>query len=106
MQKNMKESSQFTKILILGESEVGKTSIFWRFTDNKFPTKYEIKFVFDFKTKESNLNGKQLKLKIYDLVGAKRYSKASLTQNCKDQKELLLFSTLLIDNLLKKFLIG
>ena len=67
------EPSVTFKILTIGESGVGKTSILRRFVDNKFLKTHLATIGIDFKTKNLNINGQEIKLKIWDTAGQERF---------------------------------
>lgn len=66
------------QLLIIGDSTVGKTSLLYRFTDNKFSTQYLATVGIDFFTKDEEFDGKIVRIKIWDTAGQERYK--SLTQ--------------------------
>jgi len=53
------------KILITGESGVGKSSLLLRFTDDTFDTQQAATIGVDFKVKQINLDGNSVKLAIW-----------------------------------------
>jgi len=57
------------KIIIIGNSSVGKTSIINRFVSNRFDHNYKATIAADFQVKILNLNGNEIRLQIWDLVG-------------------------------------
>ena len=67
------DSSNTFKILTLGESEVGKTSILRRFVENKFIKNHLATIGIDYRTKMVRAYGKDVKLKIWDTAGQERY---------------------------------
>ena len=67
------ESIPTFKILTIGESEVGKTSILRRFVQNKFVKNHLSTIGIDYLTKTVNIYGKEIKLKIWDTAGQERY---------------------------------
>ncbi len=69
----MTESTNTFKILTIGESGVGKTSILRRFVENKFLKNHLATIGIDFRTKVFHINGKDIKLKIWDTAGQERY---------------------------------
>jgi small GTP-binding protein len=54
------------KVLIIGDSAVGKSSILKRFAENVFHSQQASTIGVDFKTKQLNLRGKTVKLQIWD----------------------------------------
>ncbi|CAH0387877.1 unnamed protein product [Bemisia tabaci] len=61
------------KLLIIGDSGVGKTSILFRFSDDAFNTTFISTIGIDFKIKTIELRGKKIKLQIWDTAGQERF---------------------------------
>ena len=61
------------KLLLLGETNVGKTSIMTRFNEDFFTTNYLATIGLDFRSKYIKLNQKIVKLQIYDTTGQDRF---------------------------------
>ena len=62
------------KILLLGDSSVGKTCFLKRYTDNTFQDAYLSTIGFDFKFKNITLdNGKTVKVQLWDTAGQERF---------------------------------
>ena len=60
---------QLLKFLLIGDSGVGKSCCLLRFTEDTFPEVYQSTIGVDFKTRNINLDGKNLKLQIWDTAG-------------------------------------
>ena len=76
----MPKNEFFFKVLILGDSAVGKTCVITRYTDNRFEKNYLSTTGIDYKLKNIKLDdGKNVKLQIWDTLGQERYR--SLTKN-------------------------
>lgn len=77
MGDNLKKSKidylYYVKLLMLGNSGVGKSSILSRFTDNKFPLNLMGTAGIDFKNKNIEIDEKRIKLEIFDTAGQERY---------------------------------
>ena len=71
----MTEGSEFAfKILLLGDSSVGKTCFLKRYTDNTFQDAYLSTIGFDFKYKFVTLEeGKTVKVQLWDTAGEERF---------------------------------
>lgn len=61
------------KILLIGDSGSGKTSILNRFIDKSFNEKYIPTVGIDFRTKIIEQDGKKIKLQIWDIAGQTRF---------------------------------
>ena len=61
------------KLLIIGESGVGKTCLLLRFTDDSFTSNHLTTIGIDFKIKIINLENKLIKLQIWDTAGEERF---------------------------------
>ena len=57
------------KIIVIGNSAVGKTSIVNRFVGNRFDHNYRATIAADFQVKILSLGGNEIRLQIWDLVG-------------------------------------
>ena len=67
------------KILILGDSSVGKTSLLLKYADGYFPTMYVATIGVEYKIKKININGADINLQIWDTAGQERFR--SITKN-------------------------
>ncbi|XP_067869089.1 ras-related protein Rab-18-like [Heterodontus francisci] len=61
------------KILIIGESGVGKSSLLLRFTDGTFDSEIGSTIGVDFKVKAMRFDGNSVKLAIWDTAGQERF---------------------------------
>ncbi|AYV75892.1 MAG: putative Ras-related protein Rab7 [Terrestrivirus sp.] len=61
------------KIIILGDSYVGKTSLLERYTKNKFNTSYKATIGTDFLSKEVIIENQLITLQIWDTAGQERF---------------------------------
>ena len=74
MSKKKKENEDVMKVITLGESEVGKTSIIRRYIHNIFDESILSTIGLNFSYKEVKLkNGKNLKIKLIDTAGQEKY---------------------------------
>jgi small GTP-binding protein len=61
------------QLLIIGDSTVGKTSLLFRYTDDKFSSQHLATVGIDFFTKDEIFNGKVVRIKVWDTAGQERY---------------------------------
>ncbi|XP_015430440.1 PREDICTED: ras-related protein Rab-3 [Dufourea novaeangliae] len=61
------------KLLIIGNSSVGKTSFLFRYADDSFTSAFVSTVGIDFKVKTVFRNEKRVKLQIWDTAGQERY---------------------------------
>ena len=61
------------KILILGDSSVGKTTLLLKYVDGYFPTIYVATIGVEYKVKKININGININLQIWDTAGQERF---------------------------------
>jgi len=61
------------KLLIIGNSSVGKTSFLFRYADDSFTSAFVSTVDIDFKVKTVFRNDKRVKLQIWDTAGQERY---------------------------------
>lgn len=57
----------------MGDSEVGKTSLLYRYQENKFSKNHLATVGIDYFTKDENINEKIVRIKIWDTAGQERY---------------------------------
>lgn len=61
------------KLLLIGDSGVGKTCILFRFSEDAFNTTFISTIGIDFKIRTIELDGKKIKLQIWDTAGQERF---------------------------------
>ncbi|XP_041002892.1 ras-related protein Rab7-like isoform X1 [Juglans microcarpa x Juglans regia] len=61
------------KVIVLGDSGVGKTSLMNQYVYNKFSQRYKATIGADFVTKEVQIDDKQVTLQIWDTAGQERF---------------------------------
>ena len=78
----MEKDSEFEytiKLLIVGDSNVGKTNFIYRFIDNKFSQTYMASTGIDLKCSTIELKGKKIRVQLWDTAGQEKYR--SITKN-------------------------
>jgi len=61
------------KLLMIGDSGVGKSCLLLRFSDDSFTTSFITTIGIDFKIKTVEIDGKRVKLQIWDTAGQERF---------------------------------
>mmetsp|Transcript_53480 Transcript_53480/g.48089 ORF Transcript_53480/g.48089 Transcript_53480/m.48089 type:complete len:204 (+) Transcript_53480:164-775(+) len=61
------------KLLLIGDSGVGKSCLLLRFSDDSFTTSFITTIGIDFKIKTVEIDGKRVKLQIWDTAGQERF---------------------------------
>lgn len=61
------------KIVLVGDSGVGKTCLLLRLAEDSFPLSFAATVGVDMKVKQVEVDGKQVKLRIWDTAGQERY---------------------------------
>jgi len=75
-EKNMSEEDKLVstfKLLLIGDSGTGKSSLLLRFTDDKFDNEQAATIGVDFKVRILEVDGKKIKLTIWDTAGQERF---------------------------------
>ena len=79
----------YLKIILIGDSAVGKTSLLLKFTDETFSEQAIATIGVEYKEKEITLNNRKIILQIWDTSGQERFH--SLTQNFYRGSDGILF---------------
>lgn len=64
------------KIIVIGDSDVGKTCLTYRFCAGKFPDRTEATIGVDFRERLVNIDGESIKLQLWDTAGQERFRKS------------------------------
>ena len=70
---DLDENTIYLKILILGDTNVGKTSLFLNYCDNDFPEGHLATIGVEYKIKSIEKNGLSVQLQIWDTAGQERF---------------------------------
>ncbi|KAL4658333.1 ras-related protein Rab-35-like [Arapaima gigas] len=68
-----KDYNHLFKLLIIGDSNVGKSSLLLRFADSSFSGSYITTIGVDFKIRTVEIDGEKVKLQIWDTAGQERF---------------------------------
>jgi len=74
-----KEYDHLFKLLIIGDSGVGKSALLLRFADNVFTSSYITTIGVDFKIRTLVVDGERVKLQIWDTAGQERFRTITAT---------------------------
>eukprot|EP00920_Eleutheroschizon_duboscqi_P037033 GHVT01088747.1.p1 GENE.GHVT01088747.1~~GHVT01088747.1.p1 ORF type:complete len:123 (+),score=2.84 GHVT01088747.1:337-705(+) len=69
----MSKKRALLKVIILGDSGVGKTSLMNQYVNKKFSTQYKATIGADFLTKDVVIGDKDVTLQIWDTAGQERF---------------------------------
>ncbi len=69
----IKDNDYLIKLILIGSSGVGKTSILTQFADNKFSQNYLTTIGVDFRFKTIKYENKNVKFQIWDTAGQERF---------------------------------
>lgn len=68
-----KKYDHLVKLLLIGDSGVGKSCLLLRFADDSFSSAYITTIGIDFKIKTSMVDGKKVKMQVWDTAGQERF---------------------------------
>ena len=61
------------RLVLIGDSGVGKTALLLRYSDNMFNTSFITTIGIDFRIKTIDVNGKRVKLQVWDTAGQEQF---------------------------------
>lgn len=73
---SVEKQKRIFKIIVIGDSNVGKTCLTYRFCCGKFPAKTEATIGVDFRERTVDVDGEQIKLQLWDTAGQERFRKS------------------------------
>lgn len=79
MAKRGRDATSVVRVLMIGDSGVGKTSLVLRYDEDSFSHKFVTTIGVDYRDKLVEIDGKRVKLQIWDTAGQERFR--SLTSN-------------------------
>lgn len=90
--KQATDSREF-KVIMLGDSNVGKTSIIKRFSANNFDQDVEPTVGASYMTKEMNVDGNKIIMNIWDTAGQERYQSLIANYSRNAHAAVLVYDT-------------
>lgn len=75
----MNDYDHIIKLIIIGESGVGKSTLLSRYCDGTFNENYISTIGVDFRIKRLEINDKKIKLQVWDTAGQERFKSISLS---------------------------
>merc|ERR1711991_839893 len=88
---NMSDYDYLVKVVLIGESGVGKSSIVVRFTDDEFDEEHPCTIGVDFKSKKMNVENKAISLNIWDTAGQEKFRSLTTTYYRGSQGIILVY---------------
>lgn len=73
---SIEKQKRIFKIIVIGDSNVGKTCLTFRFCGGTFPEKTEATIGVDFRERTLELDNEQVKLQLWDTAGQERFRKS------------------------------
>uniref|UniRef100_A0A8C9D352 small monomeric GTPase n=1 Tax=Panthera leo TaxID=9689 RepID=A0A8C9D352_PANLE len=68
--------SRIFKIIVIGDSNVGKTCLTYRFCAGRFPDRTEATIGVDFRERAVEIDGERIKIQLWDTAGQERFRKS------------------------------
>ncbi|XP_063271412.1 ras-related protein Rab-33B [Prinia subflava] len=68
--------SRIFKIIVIGDSNVGKTCLTYRFCAGRFPQRTEATIGVDFRERAVTIDGERIKIQLWDTAGQERFRKS------------------------------
>jgi Ras-related protein Rab-8A len=91
MNNSTKNFENLVKVLILGDTSVGKTNFLLRFTENSFMENHLATIGFDYKSKLLTINDKTVKMQVWDTAGQERFMAITKNLFLRVQGVILMF---------------
>lgn len=82
VQKHSYTSKRVFKIIVIGDANVGKTCISYRFCTGKFPSQTESTIGVDFRERTVIIENQMIRIQLWDTAGQERY-RQSIVSHCK-----------------------
>lgn len=79
------------RLMLLGDSGVGKTCLLWRFTDDDYHPSHISTIGIDFKMKTLDIDGIRVRVQIWDTAGQERYQTVTKQYYRRAQGILLVY---------------
>merc|ERR1712100_370140 len=102
----MDNNMDIYKVLIIGNTGVGKTCILLRYSDGEFAESKQATIGVDHRDKIVNVDGNDIRLQLWDTAGQERFGDVTTSFFIDMLKLQLLFMMLRIEILLNVWIIG
>ena len=79
MNKTGDNYDMMVKVIIIGDSAVGKTNILLRYSDDKYKPTHSATLGVDFKIKTIKIDDKKIKMQIWDTAGQEKFRNITAT---------------------------
>lgn len=74
----MATDSRVFKVIVLGDSNVGKTCLTFRFCEGRFPQRVDATIGVDFRERTVNVEGDSIKMQLWDTAGQERFRRSMI----------------------------
>ncbi|GIX98258.1 ras-related protein Rab-33A [Caerostris darwini] len=75
---SFEKQKRIFKIIVIGDSNVGKTCLTFRFCGGKFPTRTEATIGVDFRERQVVVDGESIKLQLWDTAGQEKFRQSMI----------------------------
>jgi len=79
MEASKRTEPRIFKIIVVGDSNVGKTCLTYRFVEERFPSNTEATIGVDFREKRVQVDTETIRLQIWDTAGQERFRKSMVS---------------------------
>jgi Ras-related protein Rab-33B len=76
--KSPPKTKRTFKVIIIGDANVGKTCLSFRFCNGRFPVKTEATIGVDFRERSITIDGELLKIQLWDTAGQERFRQSMI----------------------------
>lgn len=88
----------FIKLIVLGDMAVGKSCFLLRFAENNFQEGYIMTVGFDYKNQYIEIDGKKVKVQVWDTTGQERFMSITKNMFLRTQGIILMYDITRMDS--------